>query len=85
MRNPYELRMECFQMAESRLRDRFLEEKERFQYLDEKSQADDLTYPTFPTDEDIRRVANEMIRDLALIHISDPTRRRGHSYAVIGL
>ena len=64
-RNPYELRMECFQMAESRLRDRFLEEKERFQYLDEKSQADDLTYPTFPTDEDIRRVANEMIRDIS--------------------
>ena len=65
MRNPYELRMECFQMAECRLRDRFLEEKERFQYLDEKGMSEDLTYPTFPTDEDIRRVANEMIRDIS--------------------
>ena len=27
--------------------------------------SEDLTYPTFPTDEDIRRVANEMIRDIS--------------------
>ena len=35
-RNPYELRMECLSLAESRLRDRYQEAKERFQYLDER-------------------------------------------------
>ena len=65
MRNPYELRYDCFQMAESRLLQRYSEEKDRFLYLDEKGMGDGLTYPTFPTDEDIRQVANDMIRDIS--------------------
>ena len=35
-RNPYELRMECLQMAEARLQQRFDETKQRYEFLDEK-------------------------------------------------
>ena len=68
-RNPYELRMECLSLAESRLRDRYQEEKERFQYLDEKGLIADeesiTLYPEFPTDEQIDKAANDMLSKMS--------------------
>ena len=53
-RNPYELRMECIQIAENRLRERYQEAKLKFEYLDDKGIDQDISnYPMFPTDDEI--------------------------------
>ena len=68
-KNGYELRLELLQLAESRLRDRYQEAKERFQYLDERGLIADeeaiKLYPEFPTDEQIDKAANDMLSKMS--------------------
>tara|TARA_B100001113_G_scaffold42260_1_gene29923 strand:- start:328 stop:567 length:240 start_codon:yes stop_codon:yes gene_type:complete len=70
-KNGYEIRLELLQLAESRLRDRYYEAKERFQYLDEKGEAALLStslyeqYPVFPTDDEIDSLAQHLIATMS--------------------
>ena len=65
-RNPYELRMECIQIAENRLRDRYHEAKSKFEYLDDKGIDQDISnYPMFPTDDEIEDLADRLIRSMS--------------------
>ena len=65
-RNPYELRMECLQMAESRLQLRFEETKQRYEFLDEKGIVQDpIDYPTYPTDDEIDALADRLIKSMS--------------------
>ena len=65
-RNPYELRMECLQMAESRLQHRFDESKQRYEFLDEKGIIQDPNdYPTYPTDDEIDELADKLIKSMS--------------------
>ncbi len=63
-RNPYEIRLELLQLAENRLLNRYHEEKERYQYLDEKGD-DPGDYPLFPSDEDIDKLAKKLIATMS--------------------
>ena len=65
-RNPYELRMECLQMAESRLHQRYDEKKQRYEFLDEKGIIQDRNdYPTYPTDNEIDELADRLIKSMS--------------------
>ena len=65
-RNPYELRMECLQMAEARLQQRFDETKQRYEFLDEKGIIQDPNdYPTYPTDDEIDELADKLIKSMS--------------------
>jgi hypothetical protein len=65
-RNPYELRMECIQIAENRLRDRFNEAQRRYEYLDDKGIIQNAhEYPVFPTDEEIDALAEKLIKSMS--------------------
>ena len=65
-RNPYELRMECIQIAENRLLERFQEAKEKFEYLDEKGIDQDISYyPMYPTDDEIEDLADRLIKSMS--------------------
>tara|TARA_B100000287_G_scaffold376780_1_gene378141 strand:+ start:676 stop:879 length:204 start_codon:yes stop_codon:yes gene_type:complete len=63
-RNPYEIRLELLQLAENRLLNRYQEEKERYQYLDEKGD-DPGQYPEFPSDADIDQLAKRLIATMS--------------------
>jgi|TARA_B100000085_G_scaffold271440_1_gene284886 hypothetical protein len=58
--NPYEMRWELFQNAESRLMQRHEAEVNRWQSLQEKGDETG-PYPEFPTEEEIRTVADDML------------------------
>ena len=65
-RNPYELRMECLQMAEARLQQRFDETKQRYEFLDEKGIIQDPNdYPKYPTDDQIDELADKLIKSMS--------------------
>jgi|TARA_R100000353_G_scaffold58377_1_gene46088 hypothetical protein len=65
-RNPYELRMECIQIAENRLRERFQEEKTKFEYADKLGFDIDMSnYPNYPTDDEIENLADRLIRSMS--------------------
>tara|TARA_R100001460_G_scaffold5717_3_gene15584 strand:- start:239 stop:451 length:213 start_codon:yes stop_codon:yes gene_type:complete len=65
-RNPYELRMECLQLAETRLQNRYNESQRRFEYLDEKGvEQDPYDYPIFPTDEEIDALADKLVAKMS--------------------
>jgi hypothetical protein len=65
-RNPYELRMECLQLAEARLQQRFEETKLRYEFLDEKGIAQDPNeYPLYPTDDEIDALADRLIKSMS--------------------
>ena len=65
-RNPYELRMECLQMAENRLQTRFSEAQARYQYLDEKGvEQCPSEYPIYPTDDEIDALADRLIKSMS--------------------
>tara|TARA_B100001109_G_C18563355_1_gene335296 strand:- start:207 stop:446 length:240 start_codon:yes stop_codon:yes gene_type:complete len=70
-KNGYEIRLELLQLAESRLRDRYYEAKERFQYLDEKGETALLStslndqYPVYPTDAEIDALAQHLIATMS--------------------
>ena len=65
-RNPYELRMECLQMAESRLQQRYEETKIRYEFLDEKGINQNPTdYPLFPSDDEIDALADRLIKSMS--------------------
>ena len=65
-RNPFELRMECLQMAESRLQQRFDETKQRYEFLDEKGISQDPNdYPEYPSDEEIDALADKLITSMS--------------------
>ena len=65
-RNPYELRMDCIRIAEDRLRERYQEEKSKFEYLDEKGiDQDILNYPMYPTDDEIEDLADRLIKSMS--------------------
>ena len=65
-RNPYELRMECIQIAENRLRERFQEAKQKFEYSDKLGFDIDMSnYPNYPTDDEIENLADRLIRSMA--------------------
>ena len=64
-RNPYELRMECIQIAENRLRERFQEAKTKFEYADKLGFDIDMSnYPNYPTDDEIENLADRLIRSM---------------------
>ena len=58
--NPYEMRWELFQNAESRLMSRHDAEVNRWQSLQEKGDETG-PYPSFPSEEEIRAVADDML------------------------
>ncbi len=58
--NPYEMRWELFQNAESRLMSRHDAEVNRWQSLQEKGDETG-PYPSFPSEEEIREVADAML------------------------
>ena len=65
-RNPYELRMECIQIAENRLRERFQEAKTKFEYSDKLGLDIDMSnYPNYPTDDEIENLADRLIRSMS--------------------
>tara|TARA_B100001989_G_scaffold170354_1_gene122889 strand:+ start:340 stop:570 length:231 start_codon:yes stop_codon:yes gene_type:complete len=66
-RNPYELRMECIQIAENRLRERYLERKAKFEFLDEKGYDVDALadYPEYPTDSEIENLTDRLIKSMS--------------------
>ena len=65
-RYPYELRMECLQLAEARLQQRFEETKLRYEFLDEKGIAQDPNdYPLYPTDDEIDALADRLIKSMS--------------------
>jgi len=65
-RNPYELRMDCIRIAEDRLRERYTEAKNRFEYLDEKGIDQDISnYPIYPTDDEIEDLAARLIKSMS--------------------
>ena len=65
-RNPYELRMEGIQIAENRLRERFQEEKTKFEYADKLGFDIDMSnYPNYPTDDEIENLADRLIRSMS--------------------
>ena len=65
-RNPYELRMEGLQFAESRLQQRFEETKLRYEFLDEKGIAQNPNdYPLYPTDDEIDALADRLIKSMS--------------------
>jgi len=65
-RNPYELRMECIQIAENRLRERFQEQKAKFEYSDRLGYDIDMSnYPNYPTDDEIENLADRLIRSMS--------------------
>ena len=65
-RNPYELRMECLQIAEARLQQRFDETKQRYEFLDEKGIIQDPNdYPKYPTDDQIDELADKLIKSMS--------------------
>ena len=65
-RNPYELRMECIQIAENRLRERFQEAKQKFEYEDKLGFDIDMSnYPNYPTDDEIENLADRLIRSMS--------------------
>ena len=65
-RNPYELRIECLQMAESRLQNRFTEAQRRYEYLDEKGiEQCPSDYPKFPSDDEIDALADRLIKSMS--------------------
>ena len=65
-RNPYELRMECIQIAENRLRERFQEAKEKFEYLDEKGIDQDISYyPMYSSDDEIEELGDRLIKSMS--------------------
>ena len=65
-RNPYELRMECIQIAENRLRERFQEAKQKFEYSDKLGFDIDMSnYPNYPTDDEIENLADRLIRSMS--------------------
>ena len=65
-RNPYELRMECIQIAENRLRERFQEAKQKFEYSDKLGYDIDMSnYPNYPTDDEIENLADRLIRSMS--------------------
>ena len=65
-RNPYELRMECLSLAESRLQQRFEETKLRYEFLDEKGISQDPNdYPLYPTDDEIDALADRLIKSMS--------------------
>ena len=57
--NPYELRWELFQNAESRLVDRYHAAESRWDRLTEQG-VDAGEYPTYPTEEEIFELATAM-------------------------
>ena len=59
-RNPYELRMECLQMAENRLQSRYFENRQRYEYLTDMGiEQDPYTYPVYPTDDEIEVILED--------------------------
>jgi|TARA_X000001036_G_scaffold414709_1_gene430193 hypothetical protein len=58
--NPYEMRWEVFQNAETRLLNRHEAEVNRWQSLQEKGEETG-PYPTFPTEVEIKQVADNML------------------------
>ena len=65
-RNPYELRMECLTLAETRLQNRYEETRQRYEYLDEKGVVQDPhDYPVFPTDDEIDSLAEKLIKSMS--------------------
>ena len=65
-RNPYELRMDCLQMAENRLQQRFTESQRRWEYLDDKGIEQDVSdYPVYPTDDEIDALAERLIKSMS--------------------
>ena len=66
-RNPYELRMECIQIAENRLRERYQEQKAKFEFLDEKGYDVDALadYPEYPTDSQIENLTDRLIKSMS--------------------
>ena len=65
-RNPYELRMDCLQMAESRLQTRYNEAQRRYEYLDEKGILQDPNdYPIYPTDQEIEELADKLVSKMS--------------------
>jgi hypothetical protein len=58
-RNPYDLRWELLQQAESRLVNRYNAEENRYNILLDKGE-DPGNYPIYPSDEEIHRLAEEM-------------------------
>ena len=67
-RNPYELRMECLQMAEARLQQRFDETKQRYEFLDEKGIIQDPNdYPKYPTDDQIDELSDKLIKYISCV------------------
>ena len=65
-RNPHELRMDCLQMAENRLQNRFSEEQRRYEYLDQKGvEQNPSDYPHFPTDDEIDALADRLIQSMS--------------------
>ena len=58
--NPYEMRWELFQNAEIRVTKRHDEAVLRWQSLQEKGEETG-PYPTFPSEEEIREVADSML------------------------
>lgn len=57
--NPYELRWELFQNAESRLVNRYHAEADRWNSLTEKGEEAGR-YPDYPSEEEIFALANQM-------------------------
>ena len=65
-RNPYELRMECLQMAETRLANRYYETKSRYTDLLEIGiEQDPDDYPVYPTDDEIDALADRLIKSMS--------------------
>ena len=58
--NPYEMRWELFQNAESRLMERHRAEVSRWESLQEMGQVAG-PYPDFPSEKDIQEVASTML------------------------
>ena len=58
--SPYEMRWELFQNAEARLMQRHDAEVNRWQSLQEKGDETG-PYPSFPSEEEIRAVADDML------------------------
>ena len=65
-RNPYELRMECLQMAENRLQSRYFENRQRYEFLSDMGiEQDPFTYPVYPTDDEIEALADRLIKSMS--------------------
>jgi len=57
--------MDCLQMAENRLQQRFSEEQRRYEYLDDKGiNQDPNDYPIYPTDDQIESLADRIIKSM---------------------